>query len=244
MRVRYDCFISNYRINVKIYEPDDDINGYIIAVHGFCGDMESSAIQALAVRMEQSEIAVIAFDFVGHGKSEADKHFSLSACKRDMSDVMRYMQQKYNGEKPLGIFATSFGGYITLLNSDNIPSTTKLVLRAPAVNMAESFLKFVPDYDEFQNAGKCEMGFERKLSVPFSFYDELRSNSVLMTDYDRPILVIYGDQDDVVNFSDIEAFCTQNPKAVLKVISGADHRFKGKGELEQVIELSEKYILN
>jgi len=244
VKIQYHNISINYEIPLKLYEPDIVIKGYIIAVHGFCGDMESSTIQALAARMVQNEIAVTAFDFVGHGKSEADKHFSLSACKRDMSDVMRYMQQKYNGEKPIGIFATSFGGYITLLNSDNIPSTTKLVLRAPAVYMAESFLKFVPDYDEFQNAGKCEMGFERKLSVPFSFYDELRSNSALMTNYDRPILVIYGDQDDVVNFSDIEAFCTQNPKAVLKVISGADHRFKGKDELEQVIELSEKYILN
>ena len=244
MKVTYERIDYCYPINMKLYEPDSVIKGYIIAVHGFCGDMESSAIQALAARMVQNEIAVTAFDFVGHGKSEADKHFSLSACKRDMSDVMRYMQQKYNGEKPLGVFATSFGGYITLLNSDGIPSTTKLVLRAPAVNMAESFLKFVPDYDEFKNAGKCEMGFERKLSVPFSFYDELRSNSVLLTDYDRPILVIYGDHDDVVNFSDIEAFCAKNPKAILKVIAGADHRFKGEGELGQVIKMSEEHILS
>ena len=83
--------------------------------------------------------------------------------------------------------------------------------------------------------GKCQYGQAASAASA--------GNSVLLTDYDRPILVIYGDQDDVVNFSDIEAFCTKNPKAVLKVISGADHRFKGKDELERVIELSEKYIL-
>ena len=44
----------------------------IIACHGFAGDKESSAIEALADEMNRNNVGVICFDFPGHGKSEVD----------------------------------------------------------------------------------------------------------------------------------------------------------------------------
>ena len=243
MKVKYDSINGTYSIPLKLYEPDGTIVGYIIAVHGFCGDMESSAIKELAERMEQHGIAVVAFDFVGHGKSTADEHFCLSACRQDMLDVIEYAAERYNDKGFTAVFATSFGGYVTLLNKGSIPLTTKLVLRAPAVNMAKSFIQFVPDFDTFRSNGKCEMGFERKLEVPYSFYEELVSNPVLSVKCERPLLIIHGNKDDIVLPDDIEIFCNNNPMAVLKVIEGADHRFKNEGEMSKVMDLTVEYLI-
>ncbi len=242
MKETYISIEHDYVINMKLYEPESEINGYIIAVHGFCGDMESSAIKALAKRMERHNYAVISFDFVGHGTSLADEHFSLSACQQDIQDVMKFAAEKYSDNRFVGVFATSFGGYITLLEMDSISDTVKIVLRAPAVNMERSFLTFLPDFDKFKADGKCIMGYERRLTVPYSFYDELRNNSVINRNYDRPMLIIHGSRDEVVDPTDIQMFCHINPKAELKIIEKADHRFKASGELDKIIDISEEYF--
>ena len=40
MKVSYDSITYGYRTDIKIYEPDENIAGFISAVHGFCGDTE------------------------------------------------------------------------------------------------------------------------------------------------------------------------------------------------------------
>ena len=58
----------------------------------------------------------------------------------------------------------------------------------------------------------------------------------------RDMLIIHGDRDGIVLPEHIRRFCEVNPKARLEVIEGADHRFKGEGEIGRVINSAEKYI--
>ncbi len=244
MKTKYNEIRNAYSIKVKLFEPEVDSIGYILALHGFCGDMESSFIRQLGRHMTKHGIAVVAFNFPGHGSSEADAYFSLENCLKDMLDVMKYANNIYGVSAPKAIVGTSFGGYVTLLNLTNIPLNTDIVLRAPAVNMKRSFEKFIADMSSFKKQGWEEMGFERKIKVPYSFYSELKKNYILERDFDRNILIVHGDCDDVVLPEDMWNFCAHNPCVKLEVIGGADHRFKGKGQLEKIFEVSEKYLFN
>lgn len=244
MKTEYNEIRNAYSIKVKRFEPESTSNGYILALHGFCGDMESSFIRQLGMRMTKHRIAVVAFNFPGHGSSDADVYFSLENCLKDMLDVMRNANNLYGVSAPQAIVGTSFGGYVTLLNLANIPFTTELLLRAPAVNMKRSFEKFVADMDSFKKQGWEEMGFERKIKVPYSFYTELEKNCILEHDFYRDMLIVHGDCDDVVLPEDMWNFCAHNPRVRLEVVGGADHRFKGKGQLEKVFEISEEYLLS
>lgn len=243
MKVHYDEIRNVYDIKVKLFEPDGCVNGFILAVHGFCGDMESSVISRLAERMIAHGLAVVTFNFPGHGTSDADEYFSLMNCRKDMLTVIRYAERKYQEIPFTAVFATSFGGYVTLHNLDEIPLNTKIILRAPAVNMKSSFARFVNDMDSFRINGFEIMGFDHKLNVPYSFYTELENNYILNYDFDRTMMIIHGDCDDIVIPEDMTVFCQNNPLAELNVIKGANHRFKGNGELEQIINLAEKYIM-
>ena len=239
------CEIQNaYTIKVKRFEPDKKIGGYVLALHGFCGDMESSFIRQLAKRMCKHDLAVIAFNFPGHGSSDADIYFSLENCRKDMLDVIRYANRLYGVSAPEAVIGTSFGGYVTLLNMSYIPQYTDIVLRAPAVNMKFSFEKFIADMDSFKKRGWEEMGFERKIKVPYGFYNELEQNNILERDINREILIVHGDCDDVVLPENMWTFCGCNPLARLEVIGGADHRFKGKGQLEKVFDIIDNYLFS
>ena len=244
MKVKYSEIKNVYGIKIKTFEPEDKITGYILALHGFCGDMESSVIKALAKRMTLHGFAVVAFNFPGHGTSDADEYFSLYNCSQDMFEVIKYANNLYEVYSPTAVFATSFGGYVTLQNMNDISADTKIILRAPAVNMQRSFEKFTENMDDFRVNGHQIMGFDRKLTVPYSFYTELENSYILKHDFQRPMLIIHGDKDDVVLPEDMKIFCKNNPSAMLEVIEGADHRFKGNDYLKQILDIAEKYITN
>lgn len=233
---------SAYVIKVKRFEPDQKVSSYILALHGFCGDMESSFIRKLGKLCTKRNIAVVAFNFPGHGTSSADEYFSLENCRKDMLDIIRYANRLYGVSAPAAICGTSFGGYITLLNLPRIPLSTDVVLRAPAVNMKQSFERFVTDMESFKKRGFEEMGFERKIIVPYTFYTELENNYILENDFDRDMLIVHGDCDDIVFPEDIQTFCGHNPCVKLEIVSGADHRFKGKGQLEDAFKIIEDHL--
>lgn len=233
---------SAYVIKVKRYEPAQTANGYILALHGFCGSMEGGVIRQLGRRMTKHGIAVVTFDFPGHGSSDADSYFSLENCQKDMLDIMRYANRLYGVSAPRAVFGTSFGGYVTLLNLTKLSQNTDIILRAPAVNMKGTFESFVNDMTSFRNNGSEDMGFERKLKVPYSFYNELEKHNIVDHDFNRKMLIIYGDSDNVVRSDDIRSFSLNNRQSLLKIIKGADHRFKSKENIEELIKAIDGYL--
>ena len=142
------------------------------------------------------------------------------------------------------IFATSFGGYVALHClcelSDFVP-----VLRAPAITMADILVDNVLKVkaSDFSNAGHIICGFERKIDLPFSFYTEMRELPSLLREFpNKEMLVIHGDRDDIVPPPVICEFAEKNPYVTLKIIEGADHRFKNRGEIDTVISYTKEYL--
>ena len=232
-----------YDIPIKRYEPEGDVSGTVVAVHGFGGDKESTAVRALAERMTERGYAVIAFDLPGHGESRADEYFCAANCRLDLENVYDHACELYPGAERRAVFATSFGGYITLLSLDALPGNVRIVLRSPAVDMRDTFERMLPvPLEKFKREGFAEMGFERKLNVPYAFYTELCENDISNTDMQRKMLIIQGGMDDVVLPEHISRFCGVNPGAELEVIENAGHRFKRRGEIETLVSLAEGYI--
>lgn len=246
MKINYTEIKGIYSVKIKIFEPECEINGFVVGVHGFGGDMESSVISALAERMSKHGIAVVAFNFAGHGTSEADRYFNVSNCRMDLQEVFDFAQHRYKKAQIKAVFATSFGGYIILSSLESLPDETKIVLRAPAVNMAEVFERVVSEVipvEEYIRKGSVTLGFERKIDVSADFYRELKANNILEKKTERPMLVIHGDCDELVFLKDIESFFEKNSQAQLNIIKGADHRFKKEGELTQILDFAEEYII-
>ena len=240
---------NGYNISAKSYLPQESPKEIIIAVHGFAGDKESSAISLLAKEMTKEGFGVVCFDFPGHGESEveADK-LTIDNCINDIETVEEYIKEKYGKQMKIDLFATSFGAYIALLKIFKYNTKyNKIVLRAPAIKMDKIFKENLlrEKYEDFQNRGVTKLGFDRTMNVPFDFYKELKQNQILkIYKNSQKILIIQGTEDDVAPIKDTkELIDLDKANFELFEIQGADHRMKKDGELKKAINKAKEYFL-
>lgn len=240
--------INNYNISATYYEPDSYPSEIIIACHGFGGDKESSAIIELANKVSTHNIGLICFDFPGHGQSDVNAdQLSINNCINDITSIENYIKLNFKNI-PISIFATSFGAYITLLKIFKYQTEYRhIILRAPAIKMDEIFKNSLikENMSNFKERGFTELGFERKMNVPYSFYEDLLKNNIFdLYNNSQKILIIQGTADDIAPISDTYEFIKLDTNNLSLVpIEGADHRMKKEGELEKAINYSVKYIL-
>lgn len=245
MRTSYFSINRDYEIKCKMFLPDNqNMKGVIIGVHGFAGDKDSSMLEQLAQTVCLAETGLVCFDFPAHGESPVgEEMLTIENCKKDFLAVLTYVNSLYNNVD-ISIFATSFGGYITLLCADQLENYP-LVLRAPAVTMPKVLLENVLEIsaEEFQKAGTVTCGFERSISLPYSFYKDLMiQEDIMEKDISQRSLILHGDCDDIVPLSDVLAFAGIQEKIEVEIIHGADHRFKREGEIERLIQSTKKFL--
>ncbi len=244
MKIKYFDLKREYPIKCKAFLPDNDgIKMFILGVHGFAGDKESSMLFELAKAVVPEGGAVICFDFPAHGDSPTDESkLTVENCKSDLLAVAKWAENACPIAEKF-VLATSFGGYISLLASDSLVGY-KMVLRVPAVTMPKVLLEAVLNVtaNQFKEAGVIECGFERKIRIPYSFYEDLVCYDPYDKNYDTPILVIHGNKDDVVPIDDVVRFCDNRKNTSLVVINNADHRFKKEGEIERVVCTAARFM--
>ena len=236
------------QVPCKIYEPGyGEISRVIIGVHGFCGDKDSSVIAAVAEEMGFYQTATVSFDLPGHGDSPMPgRTLNLANCNASLMAAVDLARELFPYAKEWCIFASSYGAYVSLLAMDDLSETLgpiKLVLRSPAVRMAETFLTMCHcSQEQLLKKGRVVCGFDRKMEIPYSFYEELTAHNA-MAGYDMPMMILQGDQDDIVLPHDVEFFRLLNDQAKLVMFPGTDHRFKGEGELDRIVDLARDWFL-
>ena len=239
---------DDLQIPVLTYEPEySDHSRVLIGIHGFGGDMHSSVIGAVAEEMGFYNTATIAFDFPAHGESPMeDRCFSLDTCQRSLLEVVDFARERWPQAKEYCVLASSFGAYIALLAIDGLRERLgrfKFVLRCPAVRMNKTFLKMArTDEAGLMKKGRVLCGYERKLELGYSFFEQLEYNNAV-ADHDMPMLILQGDQDELIDLEDIEFFRLLNGKSRLVMIPGATHRFNHEGELDMIIDLARDWFL-
>lgn len=236
------------QIPCKIYEPDfSDVDQVIIGVHGFGGSKDSSVLSAVAEEMFFYRTATVTFDFPGHGESTIPgRDLTLRGCLESLLAVADYARELYPRVEKFCVFASSFGAYVSLLAMDDLTEKlgrVKLVLRAPAVRMNKTFLKVARiDEESLLKKGRVVCGYERKMEIPYSFYEDLLKNNCV-ADYDMPMMILKAELDDLVEAEDVEFFRLLNSRSCLVTIPGAGHRFDHQGELDMIVDLTRDWFL-
>lgn len=227
-----------------------DADTVIVAMHGFCGDKESSCIEALEKKALDFGIGLIKFDWPGHGESEATgEQLTINNCLLDIDSVVEHIKSLLPKAR-LVAFATSFGGYLTLLYLHKRREVfSQIILRSPAINMYSvlvSSLLTADDLSQMKKTGLVKFGFERELDITSDFLNELKDNEINEL-FDGVLLpevsIIHGTDDDLVPFADSEVFASEHDCRLFPV-KGADHRYKKDGEIDKVVEMSLQIIKN
>lgn len=241
---------NNFGYNISCSEHINESNStIIIAMHGFAGDKTSGCIKKLQEVMHNHNVGLITFDWPSHGESEVDgNNLTVVNCLNDLKTVYDYVKNKVPRANIVA-FATSFGGYITMLYNSIYPEDfNKIILRAPAINMYRVLMNNVIDdkmISSLKNNGYFDFGFERMMKVNKDFVSELQEKDVSKLYSEKQCLnvhIIHGSNDDIVPISDSKEFCISTG-ASLHIVHNANHRFDQVGQVEEVIELAKGILL-
>ena len=219
-------------IPVRVY-TDVAFSRTVLSVHGFGGSKDSLAIEGLADRLCPQGFRVVAPDLPCHGdRNEPETMLAPEQCLADIMAVEKAFGAEY-------AFATSFGGCLILRRVELYGDPfRRIVLRVPAVNMADSLLRcmklFQPDFTlEQAKTGGFHVKMSRELNIPYSVYEKLLElNEVRHCDsWDIPeIMTVYAGCDELVSRSDTEEFLRLNPNIRSLCIEGSGHRMNQKPE--------------
>lgn len=216
----------------------------IVAMHGFAGDKESSCISRLEQVVTRKGIGLVKFDWPAHGESETNGfHLTIDNCLSDLETVIAHVKEEHPTSRLLA-FATSFGGYLTLLYHDIHPDTFEyIILRSPAIQMGHVISAAIlteAEKKELSEKGFVRVGYERIMEVTSDFVADLQTHDILKIYQNRKcenISIIHGTADDLVPFINSEEFAKEHCCKLFPV-DGADHRYKKEGELDKVISLT------
>lgn len=239
-------------ISIKIFKAEITKN-VLLCVHGFGGDKESSVIFGLGEELTKYNFSVVAFNLRCHGENDNSKILNLNDCFDSFFTVLDFIKNDSDlKNKKISIFATSFGGFITLncLSKTNL-EFDKVILRAPAIFMDEVLINALLPFQnltiEDLKEKTLNLGFENNLLIDYNFYLDLCKNNLEKNfNYKKKLFIIQGRQDNIVNPVKNESFYKnfiKNDDYKIFYIETADHRFKHSGELKKIIEISKSILI-
>lgn len=221
---------ENCNIKAKIFYNDENkmYKQIFIFCHGFCSGKGSNSVKIVAEELLKCEIPSISFDFPGHIDSvqETDK-LTVDVCISYIGEVINYVKNRYGKSVKISFFAISFGAYI-LLNKliGDKSEYENIVLRSPAFNMEEIFVNCLlkEPFEQYKKQKKAKTGYEGKIEVPYSFYEDLRDHNLYKSYQEkREILVIQGSLDDTAPIEDTYKFIKNRPEIKLIEMENMRH---------------------
>jgi len=216
-----------------LFKPEMNYEYMLIICHGFRGTKENSGkIFSFANRLNQLGMGVVAFDFLGSGQSDGDfNDVTLSRQADDLSCVIDYVYLEYN--IPVILLGRSFGGSTVLAGGTRDERVAGYILWSTPVKMYETFAKMLGEDFNRLISGKTinltdEAGtFEIKPGIIKDF-DQHNMNEYLFAIGKRPVLVVHGLEDEVVDWSNAKEINEYTQDSKLYLIEHADHRFTNK----------------
>ncbi len=226
------------RLHAKLDFPENTEKGPLcILIHGFTGHMEEDHIVTAQKAMNEAGIIVLRVEMYGHGKSDgAFKDHTLYKWVTNALSVIDYAK-KLDFATDLYLCGHSQGGLLTMLIGGMCADDLKAIIplspawMIPKENreghaLGVSFDPIhIPDMirsDDWELSGNYI-----RISQTIHAEDEIAR-------YHGPVLIIHGDEDEIVPYEYAEKAEKLYDNAKLIPIRNADHCFTG--HLEELAE--------
>ena len=216
---------------VRIHAKLDRVEGkdkspLCILIHGFTGHMEEDHIIAAQQAMNRAGVSVLRAEMYGHGGSDGEfKNHTLYKWVTNALSVVKYAKS-LDFVTDLYLCGHSQGGLLTMLIGGMCADDFKAIIplspawMIPEVAREGSILgtSFDPKHiPEKINSGDWELsGDYIRVAQTIHVEDEIAR-------YEGPVLIIHGDEDEAVPYSDGEKAAKLYKNAKLVTIHGDDH---------------------
>ena len=214
-----------------MYLPAKEQDKYPIVImsHGFGGMYSDNEIYAK--KLAEDGYACYAFDFCGGGRgSKSDGDMTEMSVLTEKSDLLAVMDGiealDYVDTDNLFLFGQSQGGFVsTLAGVDRLDEVKAMVLLYPAYSLQDDCWErhgSIDNVPETESVMNNTLGAIYSLdAMSFDVYD-------VMGAFTKPVLILHGDQDDVVDISYSERAVKTFPNAELEVLNGTGHGFSAR----------------
>lgn len=214
----------------------------IIYSHGFGGNHQYGVQYAEA--MAERGYVVYCFDFCGGSPgSRSDGstlEMSIFTERADLEAVISMIQSlDFVDRENLFLMGTSQGGAVSAITGAAHPDEIRgMVLMYPAFVMVDTANEMFQSVDDIP-----ETTFFMWMNVGRAYFEPLLDYDIYgeIAVYDRDVLLIHGDADNIVPLAYSERALQAYPSARLEVIEGAGHGFGGE-DAQTVIDFMAEYF--
>lgn len=226
----------------QIYIPDEvsEPMPAVIFSHGYGGTHSTGASYAQV--LAQKGFVVYCYDFRGgsnNSQSEGSPlEMSVFTEKSDLEAVLSMIQSlDYVNSELIFLMGTSQGGMVSAMTGAAHPDEIQgMMLLYPAFcipDIVRSRYQNIEDIPE-------SLSFFSWLTVGKNYAADVLNYDVYadVAAYNKNILILHGDQDEIVDLSYSQRAVEEFPAAELKIIEGAGHDFGGSD-----FDLAIDYIL-
>ena len=226
------------RLAATLHQPEQPPVGAVVAGHCFTCSRHTGVLRRICSDLSQAGFSVLRFDFSGNGQSQGE--FQASTWSKqilEMEAAIAVMQER--GARWIGLAGHSLGAAIALLTARRVPSVAAVCRVAGRVSRTRP-LHFLTSSQQQTLADTGSVQFTsrgRELFLDRDFFED--ADRYDLTEATRsltvPMLVVHGDQDNIIPVSEAYLARSANPRQVeLMIVSGGDHMFSRPAHQQQV----------
>lgn len=191
----------------------------IFYLHGFASGAASIKARWLADRFAQHGVELLCPDF-----NLPD--FSTLTVTRMIADVDRWLEAAET--ERVAAFGSSLGALVAYHAAAKNPRIERLVLLAPALDIAPGFRRGLGDarVEEWQRDGSLEVfhfGYNEPRRVNYTLFEDCAQYDPFTTPLDIPIQIFQGRRDEAVSPLMVERFAHGRPHVELHLLDD-DHQ--------------------
>jgi dienelactone hydrolase len=205
----------------------------VICCHGYGSNYKNSK-RLIGKSLAMSGYAVYCFDFYGGSKRSKSggsmMEMSVMTEKSQLIKVIDHIKRlDITDTDNLFLLGESQGGMVSAITAvDRVDDLKAMILYYPAF--------CIPDdaHQKFQSKDDIpEVTEAFHLPISRKYYADVWDLDVfaLIQSFDKPILILHGDKDEMVNVRYGKKAAEVYPDAVLEILPGEIHGFYGKGKL-------------
>jgi dipeptidyl aminopeptidase/acylaminoacyl peptidase len=222
----------------------------VVSCHGF-GSSKDSAINAFLARyLHDRDVALLRFDFTGHGDSEGlIAQVTISQGVNDLATAIQSVaEHPWIDGSAIGLLGHSYGGAVALAYAARDHRVRSAVLLAPVsdyVLVKHQKMGF-DGIAQWRDRGyvieDTDTGFA---PLSYAFYEDAQAHNAyaLAGRVEASCLIVHGDGDAAVPVQQSRALAEAlGPRARLTIIPGGDHGFGRPGELEEVMAEAAQFL--
>jgi len=234
---------SNKDLEARLWLPKEAKKGIVIT-HSFRDTFEKPICLEAAEKFYNNGYAVLAFNFIGHGKSNGGlKDLCLRTISENVASAIKYLREKEI--QKIGVYAISLGTIATVL-SDEQPDSQFFISPSPLYNpkgLLNRYSKFIDaqskELEEKGYAivtsgtgrGNFEMGKE--------WINEMKKeNGEIKERYIQnkvPTLIVQGTDDEPRRLDQVENFINSTKSEYFPLVGG-DHDITKPKHRKMVLE--------